>query len=73
MPVDLFHRAFLQLQDLRWIVRDGPSPAHERRPDYLCSRNLLDDQIDIQRAWPRLRKKKSLLTIADENETVYGE
>jgi hypothetical protein len=33
--------------------------------------NLLDDQIDIQRA-ASVTQEKSLLTIADENETVMG-
>ena len=59
----------MQLQDLRWIVRDGPSPAHAS-PDYPVE-NLLDDQIDIQRA-ASVTQEKSLLTIADENETVMG-
>jgi len=46
----IFHlpSRFLQLQEFRWIARDGPSPAHAS-PDYSVE-NLLDDQIDIQRA-----------------------
>jgi len=50
------------------IVQDG-RPCYAS-PD-IRSKNLLDDQIDIQRAaW--FTQEKSLLTIADENETVMG-
>jgi hypothetical protein len=59
----------LQLQDLRWIVRDGPSLVTRRR--IILLENLLDDQIDIQRA-ASVTQEKSLLTVADENETVMG-
>jgi len=69
MPVDLFHRASCNCRTcggLSGTVR----PLLTRRRIILFE-NLLDDQIDIKRA-ASVTQEKSLLTIADENETVMG-
>jgi hypothetical protein len=69
MPVDLFHRASCNCRTcggLSGTVR----PLLTRRRIILLE-NLLDDQIDIQRA-ASVTQEKRLLTVADENETVMG-
>jgi hypothetical protein len=69
MPVDLSHRTSCNCRTcggLSGTVR----PLLTRRRIILFE-NLLDYQIDIQRA-ASVTQEKSLLTIADENETVMG-
>jgi hypothetical protein len=69
MPIDLFHRASGNCRTCggsSGTVR----PLLSRRRIILFE-NLLDDQIDIHCA-ASVTQEKSLLTVADKNETVMG-